>query len=327
MTPRKIALITTTSAVIAGATGLAWWAQRRFAMGPGQRLAMVATEKMASLADLAPGASFKASNARSFENLSHQAPSSGKTPGRPGMGIIGASTDASQSAMVASQKLIRTGQLTLEVKVFDEAFNRIQRIASENGGYIADIKANRQDQGRASGTVVVRVQPGRYFQSLDALRAIGRVEQEGVSTQDVTKEYADLEARLTNKRQLEARMREILRTRSAKMEDLLEAEQQLSQVTEQLEQMEGQRRYFQQMVAMSTLTLELHEPLVVVQFEKPGLFAPVAVAARNSIELLVQFFALLVSALVFLAPWLLLGAGTWMAIRRMAARKKIQHEA
>ncbi|MDE3245967.1 MAG: DUF4349 domain-containing protein, partial [Acidobacteriota bacterium] len=237
--------------------------------------------------------------------------------------------DASQNAMIASQKLIRTGQLSLQVKIFDEAFAKLQRIATENGGYIAEISANRQDQGRASGTVVVRVQPTRYFQTLDALRAIGKVEQEGVATQDVTKEYADLEARLTNKRQLEARMRDILRTRASKMEDLLEAEQQLSQVTEQIEQMEGQRRYFQQMVSMSTITVELHEPLVAtkaIEPPKPGLFAPVAVAARSSVELLVQLLALLVSALVFLAPWLLLGAGAWVAIRRMATRRKAQQE-
>jgi hypothetical protein len=242
-------------------------------------------------------------------------------------GLVNASADSSQNAMIASQKLIRTGQLKLEVQIFDEAFTKLQRIASENGGYIADIKANRQDQGRASGTVLVRVQPNRYFQSLDALRTIGKVEQEGVNTQDVTREYADLEARLTNKRQLEARMREILRTRTSKMEDLLQAEQQLSQVTEQIEQMEGQRRYFQQMVSMSTLTVELHEPLVVTKSPTPGLFAPVAVAASNSIELLVQFLALLVSALVFLAPWLVLGGGTWVAIRRMATRRKAQQEA
>ncbi|MBL0210050.1 MAG: DUF4349 domain-containing protein [Holophagaceae bacterium] len=241
-------------------------------------------------------------------------------------GLVNASADASQNSMIASQKLIRTGQLSLEVKLFDEAFAKLQRIATENGGYIADIKANRQDQGRATGTVVVRVQPNRYFQALDALRTIGKVEFEGVNTQDVTREFADLEARLINKRQLEVRMREILRTRTSKMEDLLEAEQQLSQVTEQIEQMEGQRRYFQQMVSMSTITVELHEPLLITKAlepKKPGLFAPVAVAARSSVELLVQLLALVVSALVFLAPWLVLGTGTWMAIRRILARRKV----
>lgn len=321
MRPNRIALFTTTGAVLVGATGLAWVSQHRPGMALRAQQVMIGNDMVGPMAKELP----KASRSASYIELSSRAPLAAPSVG-PGQGLVNASADSSQNAMIASQKLIRTGQLTLEVKVFDEAFTKLQRIASENGGYVADIRANRQDQGRASGSVVVRVQPNRYFQSLDALRAIGKVEQEGVNTQDVTKEYADLEARLTNKRQLEARMREILRTRAAKMEDLLEAEQQLSQVTEQIEQMEGQRRYYQQMVSLSTITVELHEPLVITKSQKPGIFAPVAVAAKNSIELLVQLTALLVSAVVFLAPWLILGGGTWMAIRRMVTRKKAQQE-
>lgn len=306
MKPSRIALFTTVSAVIVGSAGIAWLSNHRTG------------RPMASMMRMSSKA----------ETLT--AESSSPTSGHAAQGLVNASADSAQNAMLASQKLIRTGQLSLEVKLFDEAFAKLQHIASENGGYIAEIKANRQDQGRASGTVMVRVQPTRYFQTLDALRIIGKVEQEGVATQDVTREFADLEARLTNKRQLESRMREILRTRASKMEDLLEAEQQLSRVTEQIEQMEGQRRYFQQMVSMSTITVELHEPLVftkAIEAPKPGLFAPVAVAARSSVELLVQLLALLVSALVFLSPWLILGAGTWVAIRRMVTRRKAQQGA
>ncbi len=335
MRPSRIALFSFTglSAVIAGTAGLVWLSHHR--PGVERPNANVVIEGVRRDYPALPWADYSSavSKARSSEKKmdyqSRLAPSTPQSAAVAGQGLVNASADSSQNAMIASQKLIRTGQLSLEVKLFDEAFAKLQRIATENGGYIADINANRQDQGRASGTVVVRVQPSRYFQTLDALRTIGKLEQEGVNTQDVTKEFADLEARLTNKKQLETRMREILRTRAATMDDLFAAERQLSQVTEQIEQMEGQRRYFLQMVSMSTISVELHEPLVAtkaIEPEKPGLFAPVAVAARSSVELLVQLLALLVSALVFLAPWLVVGAGTWAAIRRMASRRKAQQE-
>lgn len=335
MTPNKFALVffSAASALVLGTAGIAWLAQQS---APHQHQSEQAgrTGLRDSIADAWTRILPRSSQAAAFkQTMGGKPPFIDATPAarqsKVELGLVSASADASQNAMIASQKLIRTGQLRLEVKLFDEAFAKLQRIASENGGYIADIKANRQDQGLASGTVVVRVQPARYFQTLDALRAIGRVEQVGVNTQDVTKEFADLEARLTNKRQLESRMRKILRTRSARMEDLLMAEQQLSQVTEQIEQMEGERRYFQQMVGMSTITVELHEPLVATKAAepaKPGLFAPVAVAARSSVELLVQLLALLVSALVFLAPWLILAGGAWAAIRRLAHRNRAHQE-
>ncbi len=246
MTPSKFALIafSTASAVVMGTAGMAWLSHQS-SMSQGHSsdrgsLSQLRDSIAGTWADHSPRAS------QSMVLEEKMRPTS-QAPSRPTQelgiemrssskpGLVNASTDVSQNAMIASQKLIRTGQLSLQVKLFDESFAKLQRIAAENGGYVAEISANRQDHGRASGTVVVRVQPARYFQTLDALRTIGKVEQEGVATQDVTKEYADLEARLTNKQQLEARMRDILRTRASKMEDLLEAEQQLSQVTEQIE--------------------------------------------------------------------------------------------
>jgi hypothetical protein len=225
-------------------------------------------------------------------------------------------------AMATSQRLIRTGALTLEVKAFDSALGNIQQIASEQGGYIADLRANRKAVGQAQGTVVIRVTPTRYFQAMEQLRGLGKVEAEAIQTQDVTRAYADLEARLHNKRELETRMREILRTRTAKLSDLLEAEGQLSQVTEEIERMEGERRYYQQMTSLSTLTLELHEPLVAIQSEptRPPLWAPVREAYQQSLAALVQATALAVSALVFLLPWALLAWLGWLLFRKVRPR-------
>lgn len=223
-----------------------------------------------------------------------------------------------QEAMAASQRLIRSGTFTLEVAAFDRALGQAQAIAGDCGGYLVDLQARRQDGGPASGTLSLRVRPDRYFEAVARIRGLGKVEQEGVSTQDVTRQYADLESRLGNKRELQARMREILRTRATRMEDLLAAEQQLSAVTEEIERMEGERRYYQQMTGLSTLTLELHEPALASKAaaKKPGLFAPVVESAQASLASLVAFLAWLVSALVFLLPWALLGGLAWALGRR-----------
>jgi hypothetical protein len=228
-------------------------------------------------------------------------------------------------AMVGSQRLIRTGALSLEVMAFDATLGRLQQIASDQGGYIADLRANRKEAGQASGTVVIRVLPARYFLALEQSRGLGKVESEAIQTQDVTRAYADLESRLRNKRELETRMREILRTRTAKLSDLLEAEGQLSKVTEDIERMEGERRYYQQMTGFSTLTLELHEPLVPQVFipKAPPLWAPVREAFQQSSSALVQATAWAVAALVFLLPWTLLGWLGWVAIKKVRAHRAL----
>ena len=50
-----------------------------------------------------------------------------------------------------------------------------------------------------------------------------RVPAENVGTQDVSKAYSDLETRLRVKRDTAHRLREILRTRTARLPDILEA--------------------------------------------------------------------------------------------------------
>ena len=51
---------------------------------------------------------------------------------------------------------------------------------------------------------------------------IGKVEAVNVSAQDVGEEYVDLEAQVANRRRLEARLLELLDTRTGDLEDVLD---------------------------------------------------------------------------------------------------------
>jgi hypothetical protein len=229
---------------------------------------------------------------------------------------------AALDALAASQRLIRSGSLSLEVQAFDVALGRVQAIAAARGGYVADLRAQRPEKGRAQGTMTIRVLPAQTFAALDDLRGLGRVESEGLQTQDVTKAYADLEARLRNKRDMELRMRELLRTRTGKLSEVLEAEQQLSEVTEEIERMEGERRYYQQMTGLSTLTLDLHEPMAVAPPapQPTPLLEPVRQAWLRSREVVVETFAFFILGAATLAPWSLLGLAGWWLLRRLRSR-------
>lgn len=63
---------------------------------------------------------------------------------------------------------------------------------------------------------------------LQALRSLGDVKQDGVSTQDVTKDYADLDTRVAVKEQTVAPLRGLLDSRSANLSDVLDVERELS---------------------------------------------------------------------------------------------------
>jgi hypothetical protein len=225
---------------------------------------------------------------------------------------------AGLQAMAASRKLIRTGQMTLVVKDYLRAAAEVKRIAETNGGYLAEAQGQRGAQDRRHGSLTIRVDAGRFDDAVAALRALGDVRSENLGTQDVTKAYTDLETRLRVKRDTAERLREILRTRTAKLSDVLEAERELARVTEEIEQMEGERRFYDQQIALSTLTVALQEPAAIVE---AGVFSPISEAMRDSLRVLAASFAALIYAAVFLAPWLLLAWIGWKLYRRIRARR------
>lgn len=230
------------------------------------------------------------------------------------------STAPSLQAMVAARKLIRTAQVTLEVKGYEAAADAAARVAESHGGYLADAQAALGAGNRRRGTLVLRVPAESFPSAYAALKALGKVETETVATQDVTKAYADLETRLRVKRDAAARLREILRTRTDRLAHILEAERELTRVTEEIEQAEGERRYYDQQAALSTISATLHEPEPVVA--RAGAFAPFALALRGSLHALAASAAALLYVTVVVFPWLTVAALVGLVVRGVRRRTR-----
>ena len=223
------------------------------------------------------------------------------------------------ASAVAALKLIRTAQVSVEVAEYERAAAEVARVAESFGGYVAESQLSSGRQEHRSGSITVRVPADRFAAALAALKGTGKVRAESVSTQDVTRAYADLETRLRVKRDTADRLRELLRTRTADLPDVLNAERELARVTEEIEQMEGERRFYDQQVAFSTITLALAEPQAVVE---PGVFAPIGHALRDSLQVLAQSLAALVYVLVALLPWAALAYAAWRTVKAIRNRRR-----
>jgi hypothetical protein len=223
------------------------------------------------------------------------------------------------AAAMAALKLIRTAQVSVEEAEYERAAAEVARVAEAFGGYVAESQLNSGREEHRSGSITIRVPADRFTAALAALKGVGKVRAESVSTQDVTKAYTDLETRLRVKRDTADRLRELLRTRTADLPDVLNAERELARVTEEIEQMEGERRFYDQQVAFSTITLALAEPQAVVE---PGVFTPIGHALRDSLQVLAQSLAALVYLLVALLPWMALGYAAWRTVKAVRNRRR-----
>ncbi len=162
-------------------------------------------------------------------------------------------------AAVDARKLIRNAQLDLEVKSFQAAMDRITALTKSAGGYVDTSNSQRGGNGKLQGTVVVKVLPENLDAFLLQLRDLGEVKNQSVSTDDVTKDYFDTQARLDNSRRMEAQLQDLLKHENGKVSDLLAVERELGRVRGEIEQMQGQLKLYDFQVEYATVTMNLTE--------------------------------------------------------------------
>ncbi|HET7231036.1 MAG TPA: DUF4349 domain-containing protein [Longimicrobium sp.] len=214
----------------------------------------------------------------------------------------------------APRMIIRTGTATLQVDKLEPAIARVQQMAQQMGGYVSNTSVQGGSQNVREATLELKLPSQRWDQAVAGLRPLGKLEALTTSTEDVGEEYVDVTARMNNARRLEQRLVELLATRTGKLEDVLAVERELARVREEIERYEGRLRFLRSRVALSTLTVKLHEPMPVIGGRPGG--NPIIDAFREAWDNFVGFLAGLISMLGWLLPLLALAALVIWLFRR-----------
>jgi hypothetical protein len=161
--------------------------------------------------------------------------------------------------VAAIRKIIRTGEIEFEVDSFDTSVERITKIAGEEKGFIAIINSQKLENGKVRGSVVVRCPPEKLDTLLLKLRALGDLKTQRIGSRDVGKEFTDTESELKGLRGMEQRFLDIIKNGKGEIKDLIQAEKQLGEYRLKIERLEGELRYLNNQVSLSTLTIVLTE--------------------------------------------------------------------
>ncbi|WP_424004608.1 DUF4349 domain-containing protein [Haloarcula salina] len=226
----------------------------------------------------------------------------------------GAADQASNGAAAASAQsvrtdraIIRTGRMVVEVENFTTASEEIAATARERGGYVSDSNSRLHRDGDESwytGYVVVRVPSDQYRSMQETVSEQGTVRSEETTTEDVTDQLVDLEARLENLRSRRDRLRTFYEE-ADDTEELLRIEEQLSSVQSDIERLEAKKRSLEQRVAYSTLRVEIREPTpgideIRTQYHEQSLVS----VFLSSVEDVYVFGRATLVTVVAAAPWL-----------------------
>ena len=154
------------------------------------------------------------------------------------------------------KKIIKSGDMTIEVADIKTAQEKIQNFVKNNKAYIQNERfSNAETQTTLS--MEIRI-PNQNFDNLinSFSDEIGSISEKNIRVQDVTEEYTDVSIRLKNKLAYLEKYRDLLK-RSASTKDLLEIQEKIRGLEEEIESSKGRLRYIDDQVNYSTLDLTL----------------------------------------------------------------------
>jgi len=158
------------------------------------------------------------------------------------------------------QKIIKNGNIRFETENLETTYEQI-KIAVKKGKAFIQNDSEGKDYGTIYRRITVRI-PSQNFDSFikDISTGVTYFDNKEINSEDVTEQYIDIDARLKAKKKLENRYIELL-SKATKMSEMLAIETQLSAIREEIEAKEGQLRYMQNRISLSTITIEFYKTI------------------------------------------------------------------
>jgi hypothetical protein len=233
------------------------------------------------------------------------------------------------------RKIIRDADLTIEVDSTTKAQQQVTSIAETNGGFVVTSEAKQRDNvDPAKRTIdiklVIRVPSTQFNNALQQVEQLAtNMPQRNVTGQDVTEEFIDLEARIKTQKALELQFLDIMR-QAHKVEDALEVQRQIADVRTEIERLEGRKRFLESKSSLSTITVNIQNPMPIVVVSASGFGHTVREAVSEALDLatgIVLFFVRFVIVMTPIVLLVLLPLGLIaLYFRRRAVRIRLAHE-
>jgi hypothetical protein len=208
-------------------------------------------------------------------------------------------------ALVDDAKIIRTGTIDLEVTDVPTALVTARDGIRAMGGYVGASQTQNVDD-RPTAIITYRIPAARWEDALDLLRRLNGLTSKVVTEQtqavEVTGQVVDLQARIKNLRASEAALQQIA-TGTTKISDVLEVQQQLTNVRGQIEQLSAALADLQDRAGFATLTATFSVPVVAVDVATKG-WEPAVVVDEATASLVNVLQALTTAGIWFAIVWL-----------------------
>ncbi len=229
------------------------------------------------------------------------------------------------------RKLIKTVNMTVETRTFDEMYGRLRQQVDALGGYIENMEVYNgsiYDSYRSSrsASLKIRIPREKLEDFLITVTDLGNVIRRNDSEDDVTLAYVDLESHKLALETEQARLLELLE-RAETVEDIITIESRLSDIRYQIESMESQLRTYDNKVNYSTVYMDIEEVQELTPIAKETVWERISGGFMDSLKNIGNGVTELVVWLLSNLPYLVvLGLLAllivWICIRQSKKAKK-----
>ena len=167
---------------------------------------------------------------------------------------VSSEADSTRAQLVTQRRIIiREVDMSLVVDEIQGTVDEIAELAESAGGWVVD-------SGRwslHSGSISIRIPADVLDDTVAELRTLAnRVDAENTTSRDVTDEYVDLGARLTNQQATQKALLSLLE-RATNVEAALEVQRDLTRVQEEVERLSGRIKFLEESSAFSIIRVNL----------------------------------------------------------------------
>jgi hypothetical protein len=211
--------------------------------------------------------------------------------------------DAGNEQLVAdaNRQVIVTGYVTVVVDDPIAKATSVATLVENHGGFISGrTQQSGASDRKASAELTARIPAAAVSDVIAKLADLGKVESTQLDSTEVTAQARDLDARI-HALQISITRLEDLLNRTAKLSDIVDAEQVLTDRQSQLEQLQSERAALADKVAMSTVTISLFTDAAVPDEPPTGFVSGLTTGWKA----LVTFGRWLLGVVGVLLPWLI----------------------
>jgi hypothetical protein len=212
---------------------------------------------------------------------------------------------------VDQRSIIYRGSISVRVKDDVNAVaGQATGIANTAGGFIGSDNRTSGTGGSDTATLTLRVPADKFSTVVDQLSKLGAEEHREISTEDVTEQTVDLDARITVQQARVDSGRRLL-AQAKTLNDLVMLEKEVATRESDLASLQAKKRRLADLTALSTITVTFLGPEAAVpkQVDNPGGFVGGLTAGWHA---LLASLKVLLTVLGALLPWaIVIGLPLW----------------